>query len=363
MNEGKGTWVVDETTNASITTVALERSSDQRKDHMMLLSRVAESVYWSARYLERTEATARLIKIHTEMFLDMPRHVGIEWSPLLAVTGTREDFDARHDEATEDAVIRFLAADPSSSASIVSSVSAARANFRVTRAIFPSSSWEELNRLFLWIAESRSVAVDRRTRVSWMDRVIRDCQVLRGLMASTMSHDAAYSFVEIGRALECADMTTRVLDVQAGVLLARPSSSEGTSATYVDITWAGVLKSLNAHQMFRRTIRSGISGPEALRFLLRDSQFPKSVEHSLTRISRALLELPRYDLAMQRCADVQQLLVDAEVSDLAGEGLHEYVDELQIGIGDLHSALTETYFVRAAAPVPPQTSETLVATA
>ncbi len=329
----------------------------------MLLSRVAESVYWSARYLERTEATARLIKIHTELFLDMPRHVGIEWSPLLAVTGTREDFDEHHTEATEDAVIRFLAADPSSSASIVSSVSAARANFRVTRAIFPSSSWEELNRLFLWIAESRSVAVDRRTRVSWMDRVIRDCQVLRGLMASTMSHDAAYSFVEIGRALECADMTTRVLDVQAGVLLAQPSSSESTSATYADITWAGVLKSLSAHQMFRRTIRSGISGPEALRFLLRDSQFPKSVEHSLTRISRALLELPRYEVAMQRCADVQKLLVDADVGGLAGQGLHEYVDELQIGIGELHSALTDTYFVRNAVSAQQQASDSLVASA
>ncbi len=340
-----------------------ETEDHQRKDHMMLLSRVAESVYWSSRYLERAEATARLMRIHTEMFLDLPRHVGIEWSPLLAVTGSRDDFDAGHEEATEDAVVRFLATDPSSSASIVSAVSAARANFRVTRAIFPNSSWEELNRLFLWIAESRSVAVDRRTRASWMDRVIRDCQVLRGLLSSTMSHDAAYSFMEIGRSLECADMTTRVLDVQAGVLLAQPVASESTVATYADITWASVLKSLSAHQMFRRTVRSGISGPEALRFLLRDPQFPKSVEHSLTRISRALLELPRYDVAMQRCAEVQRLLVDAEVAELAGEGLHEYVDQLQIGIADLHSALTETYFVRAAESVQRQSSGALVASA
>ena len=324
-----------------------ETDDHQRKDHMMLLSRVAESVYWSSRYLERAEATARLMRIHTEMFLDLPRHVGIEWSPLLAVTGSGEDFDAHHGEATEDAVIRFLATDPSSSASIVSAVSAARANFRVTRAIFPNSSWEELNRLFLWIAESRSVAVDRRTRASWMDRVIRDCQVLRGLLSSTMSHDAAYSFMEIGRALECADMTTRVLDVQAGVLLAQPVASEGTVATYADITWASVLKSLSAHQMFRRTVRSGISGPEALRFLLRDPQFPKSVEHSLTRISRSLLELPRYDDAMAGCAEVQKMLVDADVADLAVSGLHEYVDDVQLGIAALHEALVSTYFVRA----------------
>lgn len=337
--------------------------TDFRKDHMMLLSRVAESVYWSARYLERAEATARLIKVHTEMFLDLPSHVGIEWSPLLAVTGTRTDFDAINADATEEAVIRFLATEPSSAASIVSSISAARSNFRVTRAIFPNSSWEELNRLFLWIAESRAGAVDRRTRLGWMDRVIRDCQVLRGLLASTMSHDAAYSFMEIGRAVECADMTTRVLDVQAGVLLAQPGATESTAATYADITWASVLKSLSAHQMFRRTVRSGISGPEALRFLLRDPQFPRSVEHSLTRISRSLLELPRYDSAMQRCAAVQRLIVDAEVGQLAGKGLHDYVDGLQIGIGELHAALTETYFSRASVLELERAGDTLMATA
>jgi uncharacterized alpha-E superfamily protein len=315
-----------------------------RKDHLMLLSRVAESVYWSSRYLERAEATARLLKIHTEMFLDLPREVGVGWEPLLAVTGTRTDFDERHTEATEDAVVRFLATEPTSSASIIASVGAARANFRVTRAIFPNSSWEELNRLFLWTGESRSAAVDRKTRLAWMDRVIRDCQVLRGLLSSTMSHDAAYSFVEIGRAIECADMTTRILDVQAGVLLAELGSSSSTAATYADITWASVLKSLGAHQMFRRTVRAGISGTEALRFLLCDPQFPRSVEHSLTRISRSLLELPRYDVAMTRCAQVQALLVDAEVGELTGAALHEYVDDLQIGISDLHSALTDTYF-------------------
>lgn len=316
----------------------------------MLLSRVAESVYWSGRYLERAEATARLIKIHTEMYLDLPIAVGIGWSPLLAVTGSRDAFNEQHefDGHSEDDVIRFLATDLDSTASIFSSISAARSNFRVTRAVFPNASWEELNRLYLWVVQTRTQAVDRRTRLAWMERVIRDCQVLRGMLMSIMSHDEAYSFLEIGRSIECADMTTRVLDVQADVLLANASSAE--SETYSDITWASVLKSLSAHQMFRRTVRSGISGPEALQFLLRDPQFPKSVEHSLTRISRSLLELPRYDQPMAGCAHVQKLLEDAQVGDLTAVQLHDYVDDLQIGIGELHTAITETYFVNAATP-------------
>lgn len=328
----------------------------------MLLSRVAESVYWSGRYLERAEGTARMIKTHTELFLDLPRSAGIGWSPLLAITGSTADFDEHYGQpatngdaggapsgsAAEEDVIRFLATDPNNPASIISSLSAARANFRITRAVFPGSSWEILNALFLWNVEARTLAVDRRTRLAWMDRVIRDCQTLRGLLSSTMSHDAAYSFLEIGRSIEIADLTTRVLDVQAGVLLGSPKAMG--AARYSDITWMSVLKSLAAHQMFRRTVRGGVSGPEALRFLLRDPQFPRSVEHSLTRISRSLMELPRYDDAMAGCAEVQKMLVDADVAELAVSGLHEYVDDVQLGIAALHEALVSTYFVRAAVP-------------
>ena len=341
----------------------------------MLLSRVAESVYWSGRYLERAEGTARMIKIHTELFLDLPRSAGIGWSPLLAITGSTADFDAHYGQpptngdaggapsgsAAEEDVIRFLATDPNNPASIISSLSAARANFRITRAVFPGSSWEILNALFLWNVEARTLAVDRRTRLAWMDRVIRDCQTLRGLLSSTMSHDAAYSFLEIGRSIEIADLTTRVLDVQAGVLMGSPKAMG--AARYSDITWMSVLKSLAAHQMFRRTVRGGVSGPEALRFLLRDPQFPRSVEHSLTRISRSLMELPRYDDAMAGCAEVQKMLVDADVAELAVSGLHEYVDDVQLGIAALHGALVSTYFVRAAVPEAEPAPTTLLASA
>ena len=333
------------------------------KEPAMLLSRVADDVYWSGRYLERTEATARMLRVHTELFLDLPKSAGVGWSPLLAITGSAESFREQYGETdtvapTEDAIVRFLTADPVNPASIISSLRAARTNFRVTRAVFPAASWEELNKLYHFVIESLSLAVDRRTRMAWLERVIRDCQVLRGVLGSTMSHDEAYSFLEIGRAIECADMTTRVLDVQAGVLLAEAKAT--VTPAYSDITWASVLKSLSAHQMFRRTVRNGISGPGALRFLLRDPQFPKSVEHSLTRISRALLELPRYEHAMSGCAHVQQLLENAAVGDLASTGLHDFVDDLQIGIARLHDALTSTYFVRS---VPAGKPATLVASA
>lgn len=309
----------------------------------MLLSRVAESVYWAGRYLERAEATARMVKVHTELYLDLPKAMGLGWTPLLAVTGSIDEFVAREGEPVEDDVVRFLLADVGHRGSVLSSLAAVRANMRVTRAVFPRSSWEVLNRLYLGAHEDQLAAVDRRTRLDWTDAVIHQCQMLTGLLAGHMSHDHAYGFLEVGRFIERADMTTRVLDVQAGILCG-PAGGDGSP--YADVTWMSVLRSLSAHQMYRRTVGRGVSGPDALAFLLKDPQFPRSVEHCLTTISRSLLELPRYDRPMAGCAAVQATLEQADAAQLANDGLHDYVDLLQIGIASLHDELTDTYFRR-----------------
>jgi uncharacterized alpha-E superfamily protein len=306
----------------------------------MLLSRVAESVYWAGRYLERAEATARLVHVHTKLFLDLPRAAGVGWTPLLAVTGSGAAFRHRHPEASEEYVVDFLATDAEHQGSIIASVAQAHGNLRVTRAILPSEAWEVLNQLHLWAAQTRHQAVDRRTRLEWTAQLIRHCQLLSGLLEGTMSHDDTYAFLEIGRALERADMTTRVLDVQAGILVGQRDGA----TPYADLTWMGVLRSLSAHQMFRRTAGSTVSGPAALRFLLRDPQFPRSVERCLIQISRALLELCRHNDPMAGCAEVQRLLERAELDGLGATGLHDYADRLQQGLGQLHDRLVATYF-------------------
>jgi uncharacterized alpha-E superfamily protein len=325
------------------------------KEGTMLLSRVAESVYWAGRYLERAEATARLVRVHTELFLDLPKAAGVEWTPLLAVTGSDEEFRHRYPEASEEHVVGFLATDAENQGSIVASVAQAHANLRVAQAILPSEAWEVLNQLHLWAAQTRHQAVDRRFRLGWMAQLIRQCQLLSGLLDGTMSHDDAYAFLEIGRGLERADMTTRVLDVQAGILVGQRDGA----TPYADLTWMAVLHSLSAHHVFRRTAGSMVSGPAALRFLLRNQQFPRSVERCLIEISRALLELCRHNDPMAGCAEVQQLLERAEFDSLvdgpSATALHDYANRLQQGLGGLHDLLVATYFQMA-----PSTSTVLL---
>jgi uncharacterized alpha-E superfamily protein len=314
-------------------------------DGSMLLSRVAESVYWAGRYLERAEATARLVHVHTQLFLDLPKAAGVDWAPLLAVTGSGQAFHDHHSRASEEEVVGFLATRSENQNSVVSSIARAHANLRVTQAILPSEAWGVLNRLHLWASRTRHRAVDRRTRLGWMDQLIRRCQLFSGLLEGTMSHDDTYAFMVIGRDLERADMTTRVLDVQAGMLLAR---SDGANP-YADLMWMGVLRSLSALQMFRRIAGPMVSGPATLSFLLRDLQFPRSVERCLVEISRALLELCRHDDPMAGSAELQQLLERADLGTLgagrtSAAALHEYADRLQQGFGRLHDLLVSTYF-------------------
>ena len=303
----------------------------------MLLSRVAEHVYWAARYLERAEATARLVEVHSKLFLDLPRAAGLGWAPLLFVTGAADDVAS----PTEEAVVRLLTADASHDGSVRSCIAAARTNLRITRSVLPESAWEELNALHLWVEENAPHAVERRTRLSWTNTVIRRCQMLTGLLGGVMSHDEVWSFLEIGRNVERADMTTRVIDVQAGVIL---DDVDARLVPYADVSWSSVLRSLSAHQMFLRTTRAGVSGGEALKFLLRNPQFPRSVEHCLLQTANSLLELPFYDGPMAACAGAQGLLVDADVEALDAAALHRFIDRLQLGIGTLHDAVRETYF-------------------
>lgn len=315
----------------------------------MLLSRLAEHVYWAGRYLERAEATARLVRISTELYLDLPKSVSVGWRPMLAVTGSAEAYAAVVDtggegvQVTEEQqIVRFLTTAEDNPGSVLSCLTAARTNLRSVRALIPRSGWEVANGLHLWAHDHAELAVPRRSRIEWLESIIRQCQTLSGLLDNVMSHDQAYAFLHVGRHLERADMTTRVIDVQASILLDH-RLGDGT-LPYADVTWMAVLKSVSARQMFRRVASAGVSGPRALEFLLCDPQFPRSVEHCLTELSRRLLELPHHEEAMKACAEAQRALTEADLDGVNGPELHDFLDGLQGELARIHDAASDTWF-------------------
>ncbi len=307
----------------------------------MLLSRIAETMYWAGRYLERAESTARIVRMHTDLYLDLPKSAGLTWEPLLALNDRREDYDiAFLGEISEENVCAFLTYHPANPGSVLASLASGRENVRRARAVFPREAWEVVNNTYLQATDTCGDTALRWGRTQWMDRTVGDLQRLSGLLAGTMSHDHAYDFLSIGRLLERADMTSRVLDVRAGYLMHLGNHL----GPLTEITWLGVLRSLSGYQMYRRKVQSRVQGPEALRFLLQDPDFPRSINHCLGEIDRCLHLLGHSESSIAASTAARANIESAKVRSLAWDGLHDFVDDLQGDLAAIHDAVEIGYF-------------------
>ena len=304
---------------------------------MALLSRVAEQLYWAARYMERAEDTVRIVRAYTDVLVDLPMSVTTSWEPLLAVTGTREKHDALHEHGDETSIVTFLIADEQNENCVVNAVAMARENLRSSREVVPREAWKVVNDLYLYVAAHRSDGVSRRSRSRFADRVIADAQRLDGVLSATMSRDHAYEFLRIGQSIERADMTTRVLGVRAAALVG------GDGDPFAEVQWMGVLRSLSALQMYQRATRSPIDGTAVIDFLLHDRAFPRSVMSCLQTVRDCLSRLPRGDQMSGVLAEVFATAAQASGDALDGAELDAETDLLQSAIAKLHNAIIATY--------------------
>ena len=211
----------------------------------------------------------------------------------------------------------------------------------------PLEAVEVLTELHEQVGQTAEDAVDRRTRSTWLTSVIRGSQSLSAILSETMSHDDAFCFFTVGRQLERADLTTRVLDVQQRVLT---RSAGGPLDPYLDICWFAALRSVSALQAFRRTGAQG-SADATITFLLRDTKCPRTVEACMIEASRWLLEIPGHEDAMAACAATQTVLSEVEPVALVNGGLHDFVDVVQRRIADVHGCIEASWFAPATVEV------------
>ena len=314
----------------------------------MLLSRVAERLYWAARYLERAEGTARIVREHSNVIVDLPLSVTPAWGHLLGITGSREGFDKRYDTSDETSIVSFLVADSLNPGSVRSSIAQARENLRTCRDILPVQAWNAVNDLYLAVGRGAADGVQRRYRSRFLAQVIAEHQRLLGILTSTMSRDEAYTMLRLGRHIERGDMVTRVLDVRAGLLLGeRPDRAE----LYDDLQWSSMLRSLSALQMYNRRSATGDGSTEVIRFILGEASFPRSVAYCLAGVQSSARELPLSESVMSAC---RAAIVELSSSDphalLDADELHVKADRLQIAIGSIHDRIVGAYFGHAVWP-------------
>ncbi|MEX2367063.1 MAG: alpha-E domain-containing protein [Pseudohongiellaceae bacterium] len=312
-----------------------------------MLSSVAERVYWMGRYIERVENTARLLNVYSAMLFDLPRGTDIGWNTLVDITGINEEFSQRYSSMDEKSVVRFLLTDGGSPTSIFCGLKMVRENARTTREVIPSECWEHINDLYHFARENVSSGVSRGRRHELLFQIIAECQQISGLLSDTMSHNTAYAFINIGRKLERADMTTRIVDVGSINLLPGMKSDHEHSerlAAYENVIWMCILRSLSAYQAYRQHVHNRVSGDQVVRYLLQDSEFPRSVMFCLDQLNFYIGKLPNHENVLRAVARVQRLSKDVKIDDLLEKGLLDFIDELQISIADIHEELRNSWF-------------------
>jgi uncharacterized alpha-E superfamily protein len=311
-----------------------------------MLSRVAERIYWQARYLERAENTARLLSVFSTLLLDLPPDTKLGWRSLVEITGTDRAFDEKYKQANERNVMRFLLLD--SASSLLNTLENTRENARTTREIMPLEAFEQINDLFHYAKDNAADSISGGSRHKFLEEIISNCHEISGLMAGSMSRGAAYSFVRLGRSLERADMATRIIDVGSGNLLTKIGVGENpaeSNESYENTLWMNILRSLTAYQMYRQHVKHRVNGEDVVRFLLQDDDFPRAATHVLTTITKVLKHLPNNTKAAKQVDKTLRIIGRGNIGKLLDAGLFQYLDDLQVEIAKIHTSIADTWFL------------------
>jgi uncharacterized alpha-E superfamily protein len=337
-----------------------------------MLSRVADSVYWMNRQIERAENVARAAETALDLALEGTISQGRLWNALVCTFGDQADFRLRHGQADQANVISFLAFDAANPNSIASCLCAARENARTVRDMISSAMWEEINKAHLEVQSAARRYGGWLHPREFLEEVKRASQLITGVADATMSHGEAWHFGRLGRLLERADKTSRVLDVEtfflqpAASAVAPPAGGSDANGRAVTsppvqtaaeppggdaVRWSAVLESASALEMYRKQY-GAVSRRHVAEFLIFDRFFPRAMHFCLIKAEESLLAITGgskgsyTNPAEQRLGRLRATLDYGAIDEvLAGAGgLHGFLDGFQLRLNRASDAIHETFF-------------------
>lgn len=310
-----------------------------------MLSRVANSIYWMSRYMERAENVARFIEVNLHLMLEMRTAEG-QWEPLVSTTGDLEIFKERYGKATKENVLDFLTFDRENPNSILSTLTSVRENARSIREIITLEMWEQINKFYYFVRDSAVSGIATETPQDFYQRVKAESHLYAGITDSTMNRGEDWHFARMGRLIERADKTSRIIDVKYFILLPKP---EDVGTPIDNIQWAALLKSASALDMYRRKYEQ-IMPESVVHFLMLDRNFPRAIlycvimaESSLHSITGTPAGTFRNE-AERRMGRLHAELTYARIDEIIKSGLHEYLDKFQTELNRVDDSISSTFF-------------------
>ena len=317
-----------------------------------MLSRVADALFWMSRYLERAENIARIVDVNLQLLLDFQavddKKLREHWEPLVQSLGDEELFHSLYKKADSRTVTDFLTFNKKNPNSILSCLVLARENARSVRDQISLEMWEEINRLYLFIRSTNAREVWSRGPYDFYREIKQSSYLFQGLSGATVTHDEGREFSQIGRFLERADMTSRILDVKYHILLPSLQDVGGAVDT---VQWAAVLRSCSAYEAYQQMYASDLVPWKVAQFLVFADTFPRSIRFCVRTLDYSLHRISDSPAGFF-CNESEKLsgrlvsdLTYAGIEDVLKKGLHEYLDEIQCKLTEIGSAVFENYIL------------------
>lgn len=307
-----------------------------------MLGKTANGLFWMSRYLERAENTARLIETGQRIALTRLGEDSREWASILQTAGSYPAFMAAHETLSKEAAINWMLRDRDNSASIRSAIDAARQNARMVRTAITGEVWEAINATYMAANEVFARKVSERDLPGVLQRIRQGTALVRGMILGTMMRNEIYDFLRIGTFLERADYTARIVDVKYYVLL--PSIS-AVGSTLDNVHWESILRSVSARGGFRMQYGAGGGPGEIVHFLVLDKRMPRSLAFCVGKIEDNLryLDSDARTPSRRMVSALKAQYFSHDVAEIFDYGLHEFIQDLLGGLGDLAAQIERDF--------------------
>jgi uncharacterized alpha-E superfamily protein len=312
-----------------------------------MLSRVADALFWLSRYTERAENNARMADVNLQLMLDaqlLNSKNQQHWESIIFTLEDNELFKKHYPEMMKDSVVEFVTFDRRNPNSIYSCLALARENARTVREQISVEMWEQINRMFLLFRSGDAKRMFQGSTYDFFKWILEGSQLFQGVTDATMSHDEGWEFIGLGKYLERADRTSRILDIKYHILLPTGEQIGGNVDT---IQWMAVLKSCSALEPYRKHYRGQVAPWKVVEFLVKNPTFPRSVLFCVNSVDESLHKITGVDrgefsyrveaerLSGKLLADLSYITIE-EVFEF---GLHQYLDRMQLRLIEISKAI------------------------
>jgi uncharacterized alpha-E superfamily protein len=312
---------------------------------MAMLSRVADNLYWMARYLERAEQSARLLGVNLNLMIE--RSSGLAPGHWNRVLGALWLAGSTEDSGLDETALRDLVFARERYTSIFGCVSAARHNARQVREEISADTWECINRLYLRMRGTDPARIGVTQLFDFLQSVVEALNLVRGTMDGTMSHGEGWRFIQVGQHIERATAAARLLDVY----LVPAEASAGTAPpAHNFLDWVGLLNSCSAFEPYCKSYAHGVEARGILEFLLLNAEFPHSIRYCVDRVQNNLGDIAvaagqRAGRSQRLAGRLQAQLNFGHVDDIMGGDLGAYLHGIEQQCLEIHDAIFQSYIL------------------